>query len=161
VNAFAQIFKTLKATASKKGFVVKGGKTSIIDWDSKEISLEKSLKFSLLAFEFAHEVGHCLALRGGALVNFDYFFEKRDGENPWKKRDLAHFEKIFYEVDAWVSGSKFIPEALHGAYSAHAGACLASYLERVDYKTEPKIANRINRAPLALKIEFKKLLKLP
>jgi hypothetical protein len=149
---FCKTLKSLKARARAKNYSIKKGEISEIDYGAKEITLEKSLHYSILTFELAHECGHFSAIRGGALINWNYFFEKSYGKNKFKKRALAHVEKVYYEVDAWVRGAKFIPEALLGSYAIHARHCLTTYLEgRVDYKSEIKILQALQRAPIQLR----------
>jgi hypothetical protein len=103
-------------------------------------------------FTLAHEVGHVLQWDNETNTkhNFKEFYDTQvdaEKENPYKRLDLEHIHKLWYELDAWIRGMEFIPVEYKSLYKKYAYSAYTTYMNKSPkfYKSEILLRNLLYR----------------
>lgn len=134
-------FKELKDLLQQKGYSLQRHKFAYHQRKDRKLALSRydtneklkykgkvsDIKYMKALFTMAHEVGHVLQWRDedNTITRFDEFF-KATHNNPdvW----LEHLHKMWYELDAWVNGLKYIPLEFREEYKQYAYHSYKTYM---------------------------------
>ena len=142
-------FKKMKDLLNSKGYKIHKHDFSYTVRKEKKLGLEmpkkdksnirdKQLDIPYLRtlFTMAHEVGHVLQWddETDSKYKFDEFFAsqkqaERDGGYE-SRLNIEHMHKVWYELDAWVNGMKFIPTEFRNVYRQYAFNAYKTYMKR-------------------------------
>lgn len=107
-----------------------------------------SIPYIKILFTLAHEVGHVLQWddETGTRYKWEEFLkheQEAEKESPYKRLELEQLHKLWYELDAWVTGMQFIPVEFKPKYKQYAYAAYKTYMVKYprDYQSEMLLRN--------------------